>query len=66
LGVEPTATLIAELYADFVKTVLVDETDAALVAGDSRFAVRNTVMRTPEHRIALARECIALIDRLRQ
>jgi LPPG:FO 2-phospho-L-lactate transferase len=62
LGVQPTAGVIADLYADFVDIVVVDTADAALVAGDRRFAVRNTVMKTPEQKTALARECLALID----
>jgi LPPG:FO 2-phospho-L-lactate transferase len=62
LGVQPTAGVIADLYADFVDVVIVDAADAALVAGDRRFAVRNTVMKTVDQKIALARECVALID----
>ena len=64
LGVQPTAGVIADLYADFVDIVVVDTADAALVAGDRRFAVRNTVMKTPEQKTVLARECLALIDEL--
>jgi LPPG:FO 2-phospho-L-lactate transferase len=64
LGVQPTAGVIADLYADFVDVVIVDTADAALAAGDSRFAVRDTVMKTPDQKTALARECIALIDEL--
>jgi LPPG:FO 2-phospho-L-lactate transferase len=65
LQVQPSASVIAELYADFVDIVIVDSSDATLVAGDRRFAVAPTVMKTLEHKTALARECLALIDTLR-
>ncbi|WP_428310659.1 2-phospho-L-lactate transferase [Hydrocarboniphaga sp.] len=65
LGVQPQAGIIAELYADFVDAVIVDVADAALADGDTRFDVAATVMKTAEHRAALARHCIALVQRLR-
>jgi LPPG:FO 2-phospho-L-lactate transferase len=65
LGVQPAADVIADLYADFVDKVIVDTADAALAAGDSRFTVRNTVMKTPDQKTALARECVALIEEMR-
>ena len=64
LGVQPTARVVADLYADIVDVVLVDDADAALAAGDRRFAVRNTVMKTLEQKTALARDCIALIEQI--
>jgi LPPG:FO 2-phospho-L-lactate transferase len=66
LGVQPHAGVIAELYADFVDAVIVDEADAALADGDRCFAVAPTVMKTREQKVALARFCIDLIDRLRE
>ncbi len=66
LGVQPTAAVVADLYADFVDAVMVDTADAALAASDSRFVVAPTVMKTPEQKAALARECIALIDALQR
>jgi LPPG:FO 2-phospho-L-lactate transferase len=65
LGVTPTASVIADLYADFVDLVIVDTADASLAANDSRFAVRATVMKNSEQKITLARECLALIRELR-
>jgi LPPG:FO 2-phospho-L-lactate transferase len=65
LNVQPTAAVIADLYADFVDTVVVDVADTALAAGDARFAVAPTVMTTLEQKIALARHCLGLIDTLR-
>jgi LPPG:FO 2-phospho-L-lactate transferase len=62
LGVEPTAGVIADLYADFVDVVLIDEADAALAAGDTRFVVRNSVMNTLEQKVTLARACVAIIN----
>jgi LPPG:FO 2-phospho-L-lactate transferase len=65
LGVTPHAGVIAELYSDFVDAVIVDQADAALAQGDARFVVAPTVMKTAGHKAALARHCIALIDKLR-
>jgi len=64
LGVRPTAGVIADLYADFVDAVVVDTADAALANADARFVVAPTVMKTLEQKAALARDCLALIDRL--
>jgi LPPG:FO 2-phospho-L-lactate transferase len=64
LGVQPTAAVIADLYADFVDAVIVDTADAALAAADGRFVVAPTVMKTLEQKTALARDCLALIGRL--
>jgi LPPG:FO 2-phospho-L-lactate transferase len=65
LGVQPTAGVIADLYRDFVRAVVVDTADAALAAADRRFVVAPTVMKTQEQKAALARDCLALIDRLK-
>jgi LPPG:FO 2-phospho-L-lactate transferase len=65
LGVQPTAGVIAELYEDFVEVVVLDTADARLAEGDSRFVVRPTVMHTMEQKIALARDCVSLIQSLR-
>jgi LPPG:FO 2-phospho-L-lactate transferase len=64
LGVQPTAGVIADLYADFVDAVIVDTADAALAAADRRFVVAPTVMHTLEQKAALARACLALIGQL--
>jgi LPPG:FO 2-phospho-L-lactate transferase len=66
LGVQPTAGVIADLYADFVDAVVVDTADAGLAAADGRFAVAPTVMKSIEQKAALAHRCIALIETLRQ
>jgi LPPG:FO 2-phospho-L-lactate transferase len=65
LGVQPTAGVIGDLYRDFVDAVVVDTADAALAAADGRFVVAPTVMKTQEQKAALARHCLALIDRLK-
>ncbi|MFT4045166.1 MAG: 2-phospho-L-lactate transferase CofD family protein, partial [Solimonas sp.] len=64
LGVRPHAGVIAELYADFVDTVLIDTADAVLAQGDARLEVAPTVMRTDADRAALARRCVAQLDAL--
>jgi len=66
LKVNPSARVIADLYADFVDVVVVDTADAALVAADPRFVVSSTIMKTAEQKAALARYCVALIQSLRQ
>jgi LPPG:FO 2-phospho-L-lactate transferase len=66
LGVQPTARVVAELYADFVDRVIIDTADAALACSDARLVVKSTVMETPQQKIALARECVALIDELQR
>ena len=65
LGVQPTAGVIADLYADFIDAVVVDTADAALAATDARFVVAPTVMKTLEQKTALARDCLNLIEALR-
>lgn len=64
LGVQPTAAVVADLYADFIDAVLVDTADAQLAATDKRFVVTPTVMKTTEQKTALARDCIALLETL--
>jgi LPPG:FO 2-phospho-L-lactate transferase len=65
LGVQPTAAVIADLYADFVDAVIVDTADAELAAADARLVVAPTVMRTSAQKASLARTCIALLKTLR-
>lgn len=65
LGVQPDAGIIAELYADFVDAVIIDEADAQLAAHDPRFMVAATVMKTLDQKIALARHCVAVCEKLR-
>jgi LPPG:FO 2-phospho-L-lactate transferase len=61
LGIDPSAQAIADMYADFVDKVLIDEADAALAESDARLLVAQTMMRTREDRAALARTCLAVI-----
>jgi LPPG:FO 2-phospho-L-lactate transferase len=61
LGVTPDARITAELYADFLDLSLVDTVDATLVAGDNRFHVAPTVMRSRQDRAELARICLQQI-----
>lgn len=65
LQIEPSATVIADLYADFVDRVVVDVQDADLVRGDERFVVAPTVMSLAAERIALAEVCVQLLRTLR-
>jgi LPPG:FO 2-phospho-L-lactate transferase len=66
LGVQPGAGVVADLYADFVDSVIVDTADARLADADARFVVRPTIMKSAAQKTALARDCIALIQTLRQ
>ena len=64
LGVQPSAEVIADLYADFIDAVVVDTADARLAAQNDLFVVAPTVMKTVDQKAALARDCLALIARL--
>jgi LPPG:FO 2-phospho-L-lactate transferase len=61
LGIQPSAGLIAELYADFIDRVVVDLADANRTEGDPRLVVAPTVMKTLEDKLALARFCLDLL-----
>jgi LPPG:FO 2-phospho-L-lactate transferase len=65
LGVQPTAGVVADLYADFVDRIVVDSADGSLAASDCRFSATNTVMKTTDQKVALARYCIDLIESMR-
>ena len=68
LGGAVSALEVARLYADLIDAMLLDEQDRALLEerreGDPRLFFAPTVMRTPEDRIAVARECLRLIGEL--
>ncbi len=64
LGVQPTAGVVADLYGDFIDAVIIDTADAAFAATDKRFVVAPTVMKTLDQKIALARDCVQLIESL--
>jgi LPPG:FO 2-phospho-L-lactate transferase len=66
LGAVPSASVIADMYSDFVDTVLVDTTDAALARDDTRLSVTATVMNTAGSRAALASFCIDLCQRIQK
>jgi len=59
LGIEPSALSVAKLYSDFLDAFVMDEVDAPLVQEVKglgiRVAVTNTLMRTREDRIRLAK-----------
>jgi LPPG:FO 2-phospho-L-lactate transferase len=69
LGGPASGLLVARLYAGLIDGMLVDEQDRALLAerrdDDARLYVAQTVMRTLEDRVALARECVRLLDTMR-
>src|SRR3546814_12314703 len=65
LGVQPHAGIIAELYADFVHAVIVDQADAELAAHDPRFVVAPTLMPTLTQQITHLRRT-SVRDSLRQ
>jgi LPPG:FO 2-phospho-L-lactate transferase len=65
LGGPVSGLLVARLYAGLIDGMLLDEQDHALLAqrrvDDPRLFIAPTVMRTPEYRVALARECVRLL-----
>jgi LPPG:FO 2-phospho-L-lactate transferase len=68
LGVPVSAATVARHYAGLVDAVVIDETDAALkdeIAAQGMTAhVAPTVMRSGDDRVALARTCLALVEKL--
>ena len=69
LGGPVSGLQIARLYANLIDGMLLDEQDRALQQqrrdDDPRLFFAPTVMRTAEDRIALARECLRLLQGLR-
>jgi LPPG:FO 2-phospho-L-lactate transferase len=69
LGKPASGIEVARLYAGLIDAMLLDEQDRALLDerrdDDPRLFVAPTVMRAPEDRVALARECVRLLDVLR-
>jgi LPPG:FO 2-phospho-L-lactate transferase len=59
---------VARLYADLIDGMVLDEQDRALLdegrSDDPRLFVAPTVMRTPEDRSALARDCLRFLAEL--
>ncbi len=70
LGLSPEASTVAEHYADFLDGFVIDRADeaqeAAIAGHGLRVCVTDTVMRTLEDRIALARTCSAFVAEIAQ
>jgi LPPG:FO 2-phospho-L-lactate transferase len=64
LGQVPGPAAIAELYADFLDLLLIDESDVALATGRADMRVADIVMKSPAARDALARKCLRVITDL--
>src|SRR4030095_5781734 len=68
LGGPVSGLFVARLYAKVIDGMVLDEQDRALLGqrrdDDPRLFVAPTVMRTSEDRIALARECLRLLEEL--
>jgi LPPG:FO 2-phospho-L-lactate transferase len=62
LGLEASAAAIARHYRGLVDGLVIDDSDASLrgtiEADGMRVLVTPTVMRSPEDRVALARDCL--------
>ena len=69
LGVPVTSLAIARHYGALIDGLLIDEEDRALLSeqssGDPPLHVARTVMKSREDRIALARDCLGLVERMR-
>ena len=69
LGGPVSALHVARLYGKLIDGMLLDEQDVALLNqrgdGDPRLFVAPTLMRTSEDRVALAGECLRLLEELR-
>jgi LPPG:FO 2-phospho-L-lactate transferase len=69
LGGPVSGLLVARLYRELIDGMVLDEQDHALLGqrrdDDPRLFFVPTVMRTSEDRVALARECLRLLEELR-
>jgi len=65
LGIEVSCVGVAQTYADFCGTLVIDAVDApraaAVEAAGMRVVVTDTIMRSPEVAAALARETLAAV-----
>ena len=68
LGREISSLSVARHYGDLLDALIVDEQDRALLdrrsAQDPEFVVTRTVMKTREDRVALARECLVILEKM--
>ncbi len=65
LGLEPDSRTIAWHYEGLVDGLVIDTADEALAASlPMPVVVTNTMMRTLDDKVALARQCLAFCDRL--
>ncbi len=65
LGLQVDAPAVARHYGDLIDGFVLDAQDAALAkAIDRPVLVTDTIMRTAEDKVALARECLAFCGRL--
>jgi LPPG:FO 2-phospho-L-lactate transferase len=67
LGLVPDAASIARHYGALIDALIIDAVDGEAAAGlPVRASVTNTLMLTDEDKVALARHCVALCERLMQ
>jgi LPPG:FO 2-phospho-L-lactate transferase len=67
LGLTPDVRSIAQRYAGLVDMLVIDAVDADLAGGmPIQVTAANTLMQTLDDKIALARRCLELCDRLGQ
>jgi LPPG:FO 2-phospho-L-lactate transferase len=65
LGLPPDVQAIAQHYGDLFDLMVVDTADAeAAPSLPVRTSVANTLMHTEDHKVALARHCLAVCERL--
>lgn len=69
LATPPSALAVARLYGDLIDAMIVDEADRALLdrrgPDDPRLIVAQTVMKSAQDRVALARRCLEIVEQLR-
>ncbi len=64
LGAKPSASLIAELYADFVDLTIIDQSDHPLAINQPAITTAQILMNTLEDKKQLAKYCIKAISNL--
>lgn len=70
LGMEVSARSVARLYSDFLDVMVIDSVDEHLLGSIREMGLRayatNTIMRTREDKVALAKYCLTLLEEERR
>ena len=66
-GIKPSATGVAEVYSDFLDTLIIDSVDKKLVPQIEKIGIRavvtNTLMKSMRDKVRLARKAVSELER---